>query len=337
MIDGCSAWQPLVRIFLPLALPGAGDGGAVRLHHLLERIPRRADLHESRRSSFTMPIMLVGVRTGDHGAVDWGALQAGVVISIMPCLAVYLAAAALLHFRPAVRARSNERGRRGDAPLDAGAPRAAHDPRRGAARRRLDRHGLQGAQRQRPPQRRNARESRCRSPRSSRYRPNDLAQSLHRARSMTVGMLSNDSFGRFSLSDRRGAGAAPVPITASRSSCATPPTIPSASAGMSTQLLGKRVDGLVVTARRADRRPPIEPLRARPAGDLCVFARRRSRRALSAARRRGRRAARGRTSVGSAGAASPISPGPSGSRRCACARKAIARRCAEAGLPTRPA
>src|ERR1700744_2163577 len=31
------------------------------------------------------------------------------------------------------------------------------------------------------------------------YRPNDLAQSLHRTRSMTVGILSNDSFGRFAF------------------------------------------------------------------------------------------------------------------------------------------
>ena len=31
------------------------------------------------------------------------------------------------------------------------------------------------------------------------YRPNDLAQSLHRAKSMTVGIISNDSFGRFTL------------------------------------------------------------------------------------------------------------------------------------------
>ena len=31
------------------------------------------------------------------------------------------------------------------------------------------------------------------------YRPNDLAQSLHRSKSMTVGIISNDSFGRFTL------------------------------------------------------------------------------------------------------------------------------------------
>jgi multiple sugar transport system permease protein len=34
--------------------------------------------------------MLVGVRQGHFGAVDWGAVQAGVMISILPCLLIYL-------------------------------------------------------------------------------------------------------------------------------------------------------------------------------------------------------------------------------------------------------
>ena len=55
------------------------------------------------------------------------------------------------------------------------------------------------------------------------YRPNDLAHSLHRARSMTVGLLSNDSFGRFAFPiaealERR------LFEPALRCSCATPPT-----------------------------------------------------------------------------------------------------------------
>ena len=36
------------------------------------------------------PIMLVSVRTGRLGAVDWGALQAGVIVSILPCILIYL-------------------------------------------------------------------------------------------------------------------------------------------------------------------------------------------------------------------------------------------------------
>ncbi len=90
------------------------------------------------------------------------------------------------------------------------------------------------------------------------YRPNDLAQSLHRARSMTVGILTNDSFGRFTFPivealERRlfDQGIAVFMCNATDD--------PLRERRHIDQLLGKRVDGLVVTARRADKRPPIEP------------------------------------------------------------------------------
>jgi LacI family transcriptional regulator len=88
------------------------------------------------------------------------------------------------------------------------------------------------------------------------YRPNDLAQSLHRARSMTVGILSNDSFGRFAFPivealERRlfDHGIAVFMCNATDD--------PMRERRHIDQLLGKRVDGLVVTGRRADRRAPI--------------------------------------------------------------------------------
>ncbi|HHY48447.1 MAG TPA: LacI family transcriptional regulator, partial [Alphaproteobacteria bacterium] len=91
------------------------------------------------------------------------------------------------------------------------------------------------------------------------YRPNDLAQSLHRARSMTVGIISNDSFGRFTLpivealeeqlADR---GIAIFMCNATDD--------PARERQHLDQLLGKRIDGLVVTARRADKRAPIGPV-----------------------------------------------------------------------------
>ncbi len=91
------------------------------------------------------------------------------------------------------------------------------------------------------------------------YTPNDLAQSLHRARSMTVGLITNDSFGRFSfpivealeqkLADH---GIAVFMCNATDD--------PEREKQHLQQLLRKRIDGLVVTARRADRRPAIGPL-----------------------------------------------------------------------------
>lgn len=88
------------------------------------------------------------------------------------------------------------------------------------------------------------------------YRPNSLAQSLHRSRSMTVGILSTDSFGRFTM---------PIVGALERSlfdqgiaafMCSATDD-PARERQHIDQLLRKRIDGLVVTARRADLREPI--------------------------------------------------------------------------------
>lgn len=91
------------------------------------------------------------------------------------------------------------------------------------------------------------------------YRPNDMAQSLHRTRSMTVGIISSDSFGRFTLpifqaleEQFADQGIAVFMCNATDD--------PARERQHIDQLLGKRIDGLVVTARRADRRPPVGPL-----------------------------------------------------------------------------
>lgn len=88
------------------------------------------------------------------------------------------------------------------------------------------------------------------------YRPNSLAQSLHRSKSRTIGIISNDSFGRFTfpiveaLEERLAdEGIAVFMCNATDD--------PARERQHLDQLLGKRIDGLVVTARRADKRAPI--------------------------------------------------------------------------------
>src|SRR4029453_10436550 len=85
------------------------------------------------------------------------------------------------------------------------------------------------------------------------YRPNALAQALHRAKSRTIGIISNDSFGRFTF---------PI-VEALEERLAEERTAffmcnatddPARERQHLDQLLGKRVEGLVVTARRADKR-----------------------------------------------------------------------------------
>ncbi|MGA2491340.1 MAG: carbohydrate ABC transporter permease [Roseiarcus sp.] len=90
MIDGCTALRRLAYIFLPLAVPGLVTVALFAFINSWNEF-LGALVFMNRESSFTMPILLVSVRTGDHGAVDWGALQASIVLSIIPCLVVYLA------------------------------------------------------------------------------------------------------------------------------------------------------------------------------------------------------------------------------------------------------
>jgi LacI family transcriptional regulator len=88
------------------------------------------------------------------------------------------------------------------------------------------------------------------------FRPNDLAQSLHRGQSLTVGAISNDSVGRFAM-----------PIMEGLEECLSDRSMsvflcnagddPEREARHVESLLGKRVDGIVVTGRRADLRPRL--------------------------------------------------------------------------------
>jgi len=99
-----------------------------------------------------------------------------------------------------------------------------------------------------------------------RFRPNDLAQSLHRGHTFTVGLISNDSFGRFTM-----------PIMEGLEACLADRRIgvfmanatddPAREAQHVEQLLSKRVDGIVVTARRADQRAGLRV----PTGDVPVI------------------------------------------------------------------
>jgi multiple sugar transport system permease protein len=88
-IDGCSSWQALWQIFIPVVRPGIVT---VVLFAFIQSWNEfiAALTFMGRETHFTIPIMLVSVRLGRFGTVDWGALQAGVIIAILPCVAIYV-------------------------------------------------------------------------------------------------------------------------------------------------------------------------------------------------------------------------------------------------------
>lgn len=89
VIDGCTSFGVLSRICIPLVVPAMVT---VALFAFITSWNEflAALIFMNKETAFTVPIMLVSIRTGHLGAVDWGALQAGVIISIIPCVGIYL-------------------------------------------------------------------------------------------------------------------------------------------------------------------------------------------------------------------------------------------------------
>lgn len=89
VMDGCSSFQILRRVLLPLVLPGMVT---VALFAFIMSWNEfiAALIFMSKESSFTVPVMLTGVSSGQFGTVDWGALQAGVIVSVIPCILIYV-------------------------------------------------------------------------------------------------------------------------------------------------------------------------------------------------------------------------------------------------------
>jgi multiple sugar transport system permease protein len=90
VMDGANSWQVLRRIFVPSVKPAiitvALFAFVTSWNEFLGAL-----VMMSTSDSFTLPVMLAIGRTQTSlGGTDWGMLQAGITISIIPCIGVYL-------------------------------------------------------------------------------------------------------------------------------------------------------------------------------------------------------------------------------------------------------
>ncbi len=90
-----------------------------------------------------------------------------------------------------------------------------------------------------------------------KYRPNVLAKSLHSGLSGAVGLISNDSFGRFTMPIMEGLEGVLSAHGIGVFMCNATDD-PAREREHLAQLMAKQIDGIVVTSRRADRRPAVE-------------------------------------------------------------------------------
>lgn len=88
-LDGCSKVGALPRVMLPLVAPGvvtvalfaflAGWNEFLAALVLLNNNP-----------NFTLPIALVNAQNGPLNTIDWGALQAGITVTMLPCVILFV-------------------------------------------------------------------------------------------------------------------------------------------------------------------------------------------------------------------------------------------------------
>ena len=90
LLDGCSSLSMLYRLMLRLVLPGIVTVAIFAFINSWNEF-LAALIFMSDQDNFTLPVFLTMVRSGLWGTVNWGALQAGVIVSIIPSLAIFLA------------------------------------------------------------------------------------------------------------------------------------------------------------------------------------------------------------------------------------------------------
>ncbi|HBX81067.1 MAG: carbohydrate ABC transporter permease [Propionibacteriaceae bacterium] len=89
LIDGCSRFQAMWRVLLRLTVPGLVTVSIFAFVASWNEFMAALVLLSSGKV-FTLPIALVNLRSGDFGSVDLGALQAGVVVTAIPCVVLFL-------------------------------------------------------------------------------------------------------------------------------------------------------------------------------------------------------------------------------------------------------
>jgi multiple sugar transport system permease protein len=88
-IDGARDLKMLIRVLLPLVMPGVATVSIFAFLNAWNEFFAALVLLSS-NDNFTLPVLMSAVRAGRLGAINWGAVQAGVAVMVIPCLFVFL-------------------------------------------------------------------------------------------------------------------------------------------------------------------------------------------------------------------------------------------------------
>jgi multiple sugar transport system permease protein len=89
LVDGCSVLRAMVRVLLPVAVPGVISTALFTFFASWNEFFAALILMTD-QSKYTLPVALNVLSSGTFGTLDWGALQAGVAVTIIPCIVIYV-------------------------------------------------------------------------------------------------------------------------------------------------------------------------------------------------------------------------------------------------------
>lgn len=90
LVDGAGTFRMLTSVLRPMIIPGAASAGLYAfLASWTEFLGALTFITD--QNKYTLPIALLNLQVGTYGQVDFGLLVAGAVVSMIPCVVLYMA------------------------------------------------------------------------------------------------------------------------------------------------------------------------------------------------------------------------------------------------------
>ena len=89
LMDGCTPLQLLRTVMLRLVSPGVVTVGLFAFFASWNEL-LAALIFQTDAEKFTLPVMLLNARSGSLGSINWGVMQAGISVGMLPCAILFL-------------------------------------------------------------------------------------------------------------------------------------------------------------------------------------------------------------------------------------------------------
>ncbi len=88
-VDGASVFLVLGKVMLPLVFPGVVTVAIFAFLNSWNEF-LAALIFMTDQDQYTLPILMTAVASGQFGTINWGAIQSGVTVMMLPCLVLFL-------------------------------------------------------------------------------------------------------------------------------------------------------------------------------------------------------------------------------------------------------